>query len=124
MVEPPPLWDLVGLIEVKILGEAKSREELIERTEGPITIRARTFYANPIFSMLYRRTILEYTAKAKKGERGILSKNLVYMKTVHDFWYLLSADNSEPIHPLLNDIIAREIRVVKAYEREAIPIKI
>lgn len=123
MVKSPSFWDLAGLIEIGILGKARSRDELIQRTEGPITIKARTFYANPIFSMLYRRTSVEYIGAAKKGEKCLLSKNLVYRATVHDFWDLLSANHGTPIHPVLNEIIANEAEVVEAYKRKAIPIK-
>ena len=123
MVKSPRFLDLAGLIEIGILGKARSREELLERTEGLVVIKGITFDAGPLFSRLYRRTGIRYTARAKSGERSLFRKNLTYSETVHGFWDMLFTSQDEPILPVLNDRVLSEASILERYKREAVAIK-
>ena len=122
MVKSPPFWDLAGLIEIGILGRARDERDLIERTEGPVTVKASTSYAHPFFSQLYRRTAVQYRARAKKGERTLFSAYITYNQTVHNFLALSALNDSAPLHDELNERVNAGARLVNAYKREFKPI--
>lgn len=123
MVKSPRFLDLVGLIEIGLLGKARSREELLERTEGPVVIKGITFDAGPWFNRLYRRTGIQYTARARPGEKSLFRKSLTYRETVHGFWYMLFTGDSDPILPVLNEAVMSEAILLEKYKRETVAIK-
>lgn len=123
MVKSLRFLDLAGLIEIGLLGRARSREELMERTEGPVIVKGLTFDAGPWFNRLYRRTGIQYSALAKPCEKSLFRRNLTYKETMHGFWDMLLASHSEPILPVLNEAVLKEAIILERYNRETIAIK-